>query len=58
MTKDTKCPKVDVVVKQNLIKEIRDTDTSVAKLQTLTLETVAPVEHILQEAHAGRLSHS
>ena len=53
ITEDTKCPKVIVVVKQNLTKEIRDTDTNVANLQTLTLDTVAPVVHILEEAQGG-----
>ena len=36
-TKDTKCPKLDSVVKQNLAKEIKDSEASVAKLQTLSL---------------------
>ena len=44
MTEDTKC-------KQNLTKEIRDTDMNVAKLQTLTMDTLAPVVH-------GRLCRS
>lgn len=50
MTEDTKCPKLDGVVKQNLTKEIRDAESNVAKLQTLTLDAVAPLVHILEEA--------
>ena len=49
-------PKVDGVVKQNLTNEIRDTDTNVAKLQTLTMDTMAPVVHILEEAQGGSLT--
>ena len=45
-----KCPKLDGVVKQNLTKEIRDADSNVAKLQTLTLDAVALLVHILEEA--------
>ena len=57
MTEDTKCPKLDGVVKQNLTKEIRDADSNVAKLQTLTLDAVAPLVHIL-EVGPERLSRS
>ena len=56
MTEDTKCPKLNGVVKQNLIKEIRDTNSNVAKLQTLTLDTVAPFVHILEEVQKGSLT--
>ena len=49
MTEDTKCPKLDGVVKQNLTKEIRDAESNVAKLQTLTLDTVTPLVHILED---------
>ena len=56
MTEDTKCPKLDGVVKQNLTKEIRDADSNVAKLQTLTLDAVAPLVHILEEAQRGSLA--
>ena len=56
MTEDTKCPKLDGVVKQNLTKEIRDAESNVAKLQTLTLDAVAPLVHILEEAQRGSLT--
>ena len=56
MTENTKCPKVDGMVKQNLTNKIKDTDTNVAKLQTLTMDTMAPVVHILKEAQGGSLS--
>ena len=58
MTEDTKCPKLDGVVKQNLTKEIRDADSNVAKLQTLTLDAVAPLVHILEEAQRGSLTEA
>ena len=44
------------MVKQNLTKEIRDADSNVAKLQTLTLDAVAPLVHILEEAQRGSLT--
>lgn len=34
---DTKCPKLDRVIKQNLSKEVKEADAAAAKLQTLTL---------------------
>ena len=56
MVEDTKCPKLDSVVKQNLAKEIKDSDASVAKLQTLWLDAVAPLVHILEEAQRGTVT--
>ena len=50
MIEDTKCPKLDTVVKQNLSKKVKDSDVNVAKLQTLMLDAVAPLVHILEEA--------
>ena len=47
---DTRCPKLNSVVKQNLIKDVKDTDANASKLQTLTLDAVAPLVHILKEA--------
>ena len=48
MAQDTKCPKLDGVVKQKLTKEIRNMNLFVAKLQTLTLDTsgVATLGHV------------
>ena len=53
---DTKCPKLDRVIKQNLSKEVKEADAAAAKLQTLTLDAVAPLVHILEEAQKGTLS--
>ena len=56
MIEDTKCPELDNVVKQNLVKEIKDSDASVAKQQTLLLDAVAPLVHILEEAQRSTLT--
>jgi len=40
-------------VKQNLIKDAKDTDANASKLQTLTLDVVAPLVHILKEAQTS-----
>ena len=56
MIEDTKCPKLDTVVKQNLSKDVKDSDVNVAKLQTLMLDAVAPLVHILEEAQRGTLT--
>jgi hypothetical protein len=53
---DTKCPKLDPMIKQNLSKEAKDADASVVKLQTLTLDAIAPLVHIVEEAQKGTLS--
>jgi hypothetical protein len=55
-TEVTKCPRLDSVVKQNLGKDVKDADVSVAKIQALTLDTVAPLVHILEEAQRGTLT--
>ena len=52
---DTKCPKLDPVIKQNLGKETKDTDSGAAKLQTLTLDAMAPLVYITEEAQKGTL---
>ena len=44
-TEETRCPRLDSIVKQNLSKDIRDADTSAAKLQALTLDATAPPVH-------------
>jgi len=53
---DTRCPKLDRVVKQNLTKDVKDTDANASKLQTLTLDAVAPLVYILEEAQRGTLT--
>ena len=58
MTEDTKCPKLDGMVKENLTKEIRNTDSNVAKLQTLTLDTVEPAIAVIHVQHTcSKRSH-
>ena len=46
----TQCSKLDQVIKQNLLKDIKDTDSNVAWLQTLNLDAAAPLLFILDEA--------
>ena len=46
---DTKCPKLDRVIKQNLTKNVKDADSNAARLQTLKLNAVAPMVFILEE---------
>ena len=53
---DTKCPKLDQVIKQNLTKDVRDANSNAARLQTLNLDAVAPLVFILEEAQKGSLT--
>ena len=48
---DTKGPKLDRVIKQNLSKEVKEADAAAAKLQTLTLDIVAPLVYTSRRAH-------
>lgn len=56
LVEDTKCPKLDTVMKQNLSKDVKDSDVNVAKLQTLMPDAVAPLVHIWEEAQRGTLT--
>ena len=53
----TKCPKMDCVVKGSVSKETKDADTTLAKMQTLVLDAVAPLVHILESAKNGKLTN-
>ena len=44
------------MVKQNLAKEIKDADEATAKLQTLTLDAMAPLVYVLEEDQKGSLT--
>ena len=52
----TRCPKLDPVAKQLLQREQKAADGAMAKLQTLLLDAVAPLVHIVEEAGKGSLS--
>ena len=52
----TKCPKLDSAAKQLLSKEQKQSDGALAKLQTLVLDAVAPLVHLVEEAGRGSLS--
>ena len=49
----TKCPKLDRVVKGS---DTKDADNTLAKLQTLMLDAVAPLVHIVETAQSGNLT--
>ena len=53
----TKCPKLDRVVKGSVSKETKDADTTLAKMQTLVLDAVTPLVHILESAKNGKLNN-
>lgn len=55
-TEETECPRLDSVVKQNTSKDIKDTDMSATKLQTLTLDTTIPLVLVLEETQRGTLT--
>ena len=55
---DTKCPKLDRVIKQNLTKDVKDADSNAARLQTLNLDAVAPMVFILELGGSEGHSHS
>ena len=52
----TKCPKLDRVIKGSVSKDTKEADGTLAKLQTLLLDAVAPLVHILETAHSGNLT--
>ena len=51
------CSKLDWVIKQNLTKEVKDADSNAARLQTLSLDAIAPMVLNLEEAQKGTLTH-
>ena len=56
----TKCHKLDRVVqpvKGSVSKETKDADTTLAKTQTLVLDALAPLVHILESAKNGKLTN-
>ena len=52
----TKCPRLDRLVKGSISRDTKDTDATLAKIQTLVLDTVAPLVHILESARSGQLT--
>ena len=51
----TQCPKLDPVAKQLLQKEPKQADASLAKLQALALDVVAPLVYIVEGSQQGTL---
>ena len=41
-------------MKQNLTKDVKDTDANASKLQTLTLDAVALLVYIIEEAQMSQ----
>lgn len=52
----TRCPKLDPVAKQLMQRDQKQADASMAKIQTLVLDVVAPLVYIAEEATRGSLS--
>ena len=52
----TKCPKLDRVMRGNVSKNTKDGDSTATKIQTLMLDAVAPLVHILEEGQKGTLT--
>ena len=52
----TECPKLDRVVKGSMSKDTKEADNTLAKLQTLLLDSVASLVHILKAAQGGNLT--
>lgn len=52
----TKCPKLDRVVKGSVSKDTKDADNTLAKMQTLMLDAVAPLVHIVESTNSGNLT--
>ena len=52
----TKCPKLDRVLMSNISKETKDKDNQLAKIQTLFLDAVAPLSHLMELAESKQLS--
>ena len=52
----TKCPKLDPIIQSRLPKPAKDTDRNLARLQTLVLDTAAPLLSTLESARNGSLT--
>jgi hypothetical protein len=53
---ESRCPKLDPIMKQNLSKDAKDVDTAASKVQALVLDSVAPLTSILEDAQNGSLT--
>ena len=53
----TKCPKLDRVVKGSVTKETKDVDANLERIQTLVLDAVAPLVHVVECARRGQLTN-
>ena len=54
---NTKCPKLDRVIKQNLSKDVKDADCNAAILQMFNLDAVVPLVFILHGGGSEEHSH-
>ena len=52
----TKCPKLNRVVKGSVSKDTKEANSTLAKLQTLLLDAVAPLVHVLETTQSGNLT--
>ena len=54
---NTKCPKLDTTLKAQVPKACKDGDRPLCRLQTLVLDAVGPLAHILESLQKGSLSN-
>ena len=54
----TKCPKLDRVVKGSITKDTKEADANLAKIQTLVLDAVSPLVHIIECSRRGQLTNN
>ena len=57
MEPQSTCPKLNHVVKGNISKDTKEADRTLVKLQTLVIDAVAPLMHMLEEAQSGKLTN-
>ena len=52
----TKCPKLDTTLKARLPKQCKENDRSLARLQTMVLDAMGPLTHLLELQQRGQLT--
>lgn len=52
----TRCPKLDMVIKRNLLKKVKDADSQLARIHTLILDAMAPLVQVIEEAASSTLT--
>ena len=52
----TRCPELDMVIKRNLSKKVKDADSQLARIHTLILDAMAPLVQVIEEAASSTLT--